>query len=259
MPRAAGRAFTLTELLVLLGIMAVLLAAIVPVLFAGRHHARLRHNETQVRGIHQSFLVWTSSSKRGGLGEGPYYPGLEWRAGQPTPNGDMTGFSGDGTHPAGRFAALLQGNFFTPDYLINPVDQIKVPVVYDWDTAGDTDYATLTNDNYSYAVLALPGSENERQEWRETLNPQAVVLGDRARGTDARDISSLWSSEAGGEWRGHVGRNDNSVSWSESHVFNDTQYGSGEVNPLDDLFADDPDADDAFLVHEDAVTAYSAN
>ena len=37
-----------------------------------------------------------------------------------------------------------------------------------------------------------------------------------------------------------------------------TRYGEGSINATDDLFADDPNADDAFLVFEDATTSYSS-
>ena len=254
MPPPQNRAFSLVEALILIGIVAILIALLLPVLAYQRKQTRITQNATQVRGIHQSFIVWASSSRRGG--RTPFFPGLDWGSGTPTPEGPDTAFSGDGTQPAARFALLLNRNFFTPDYLLNPADRYKTAARPD----ANGDYFGLTEDHFSYAVLALTGNEHERAEWSETLNSDAYVLADRAIGTGPGDVSSVWSPVNGtptGTWTGHASANDNRVEFALSQTINHTRYGAGEVNRVDDLFADDPAADDAFLVHEDASTAYS--
>ncbi|MBB6429391.1 hypothetical protein [Algisphaera agarilytica] len=255
MRRPPVSAFTIVEALILLGTISVLIALLLPLLHAGRRNAQKSSNQTQLRGIHRSFVVWTQSSKHP---VGPYYPGLNRETGQVIPDGERTGFSGDGTQPAARLAPLIAANFITPDYIINPNDKVKKPIVFDQTPTGTQSYAALTNENYSYSMLALPGSENTKAEWQETLNPAAVVLSDRAIGSGPNDISSVWTDPDSGAWLGGIVRNDNSTSREETHILNDTQYGEGDINPLDDVFADEPDADDGFLVHEDATTAYSA-
>lgn len=252
----SSRAFTLIETLVLIGIIAVLIAIVITALFTMRRESQLLKNQNQVRGLHQSFVTWSHASQRGALL--PSYPGREWGDERPiTPDGPKTEFSGPGDEPAARFAMLMAGNYFTPDYIINPADPAKRPIIFDQTPSSSVAYATLTSENYSYAMLALPGSENEAAEWEETLNADAVVLSDRARGAGPGNISSVWTRQNAGRWEGHVARNDGSAAFETSHEIKDTRYGQGEVNTTDDLFADAPDADDAYLVHADATTAYS--
>ncbi len=84
------------------------------------------------------------------------------------------------------------------------------------------------------------------------------MMGDRAIGTGRDDLSGVWTDPGSGDWRGGVVRNDSSTSFETSAEFEQTKYGNALVNELDYLFEDAPDTSDAFLVHEDAVTAYSA-
>ncbi|MEM7627028.1 MAG: hypothetical protein AAF333_15640 [Planctomycetota bacterium] len=257
MTRAHRPAFSLVEALILIGVVAVLIAVLLPILAYQRKQQRITQNATQLGGIHQSFVAWTSSSKRGRPTAGFFFPGLDWNSGTVTPDGPKTEFSGDGAHPAARFALLLNANFFTHEYILNPVDPSKTAALPN----ADGEYTGVKSAHYSYAVLALPGSDNERAEWTETLNPSAYVLADRAIGTGPNDVTSVWSTPHGtpaGTWTGHVAGNDGRVDFAASQTLNHTRYGAGAVNRTDDLFADDPAADDAFLVHQDATTAYSA-
>ena len=176
-------------------------------------------------------------------------------------DGPDTGYSGDGTQPGARFWMMMEKNYFTPDYIINPIDPPSVK--YAVATAGDP----VLPANYSYAVLGLCPSRTaeEKAEWSETLNTSAIVLSDRAIGTGRADEQSPWGtygkgtypSGGPGDWRGTIVRNDNSTGFESTAEFADTEYGKGTVNPLDHLFEDDAAADDAYLVHGDATTAYS--
>ena len=168
-------------------------------------------------------------------------------------DGPRTDYNGTGDLPAARFALLLNGNFFTPEYLLNPADPVSVPAVIDPAT---NEYRGLRAENYSYAVTALPGTENERAEWWKTLNFDAVVLADRAIGS-ATKTSSVWTQRPGAGWHGYFARNDNTISWAESPTVKNTRFGTGKVNATDHLFVDDPTADDAFLVHENATAGFS--
>ena len=84
-------------------------------------------------------------------------------------------------------------------------------------------------------------------------------MSDRAIGTGPDDISSLWTERGSGDWRGGIVRNDNSTAFDTQQVADQTKYGSHPANRTDDLFADNAETVDAFLVHDDAVTAYSAD
>ncbi|MEO0514772.1 MAG: hypothetical protein AAF086_05690 [Planctomycetota bacterium] len=231
-----------------------------------RVHPALSNN-TQLRGIHQAFVTFAQSNKKGG--NDGYFPGLDG-SGNVVPDGEATGFSGDGTQPAARMRMLLDGNFFTPDYMINFADARAVEYEFTKHLSADPKNP-LTAEHFSYAVLEITGAltlgeESPKDwsqygraiEWKETLNTGAIVMGDRAIGTDRDDISSVWTETGSGDWRGGVVRNDNSTSFETTAEFEQTKYGNQDANELDHLFEDAPDVTDAFLVHEDAVMAYSA-
>ena len=268
MPPRTPSAFTLLELLAVIIVVMVLMSVVLPTLAYLQPQRRLAMNQRQLRGIHQGMITWTHMSRLGTV-EVLAYPGIDWRDGTPVPNGPKTGYSGNGTVPGARLWTMLEGNFFTPEYIINPQDATAVEVQIDPVTSK---YQPLTARNHSYAMLSLMGSPNETSEWivrslvpessevrsADKLDSGAVILGDRAIGTGPADISSVWTESASGDWRGHVVRKDNSIVFETNPVVSPTKYGQGHANINDDLFADDPTADDALLVHDDAVTAYSA-
>lgn len=247
------RGFNIVGVLIAMVLVAIAIALLLPALESSRREDRILQNTNQLRWIHQGMVMYASPGIK--TESHGYFPGMNPRTGEIHPDGMDTGYSGDGSLPAARFCALLN-NYFSdsPEYLISPQDSQKtaaIPGQYNV-------YTRLTASNYSFAVLALSGTDNERAEWAETLSSDAVVLSDRAIGTGPANLSSLWTTRGSGDWTGGVVRNDNSTSTSKTPLIENTCYGTGEVNPLDDLFTDDPDADDAFLVHEDATTAYSA-
>ena len=137
---------------------------------------------------------------------------------------------------------MLNGNFFTPEYVINPADAGGQEAELD---------VVIATTNFSYAFLDIgfaPGTAADtegpttfagnRQEWRETLNTQAIVLSDLNTGADAGALrSSVWTEEDSGDWRGGVVRNDNSTGFeTDSTNFSQTKYGNNEANTTDDLF-----------------------
>ncbi|WP_221435399.1 hypothetical protein [Algisphaera agarilytica] len=223
------------------------------------------NNNTQLRGIHQGFVIFAQSNKKGG--NDGYFPGMD-SSGNILPDGEATGYSGDGTEPASRLRMMLEGNFVTPDYIINPADTRAMEAEIQ---PGQVEYQGLTADHFSYAMLGLaealrhqegryePGDDLRAIEWKETLNTAAIVLSDRALGTDRKNISSVFTEPGSGDWRGGVVRNDNSTSFETQTEFEDTKYGNNDANDFDHIFEDEPNASDAFLVFEDAVTAYSKN
>ncbi len=195
-------------------------------------------------------VTWSQSNQRGG--NDGYYPGLD-TSGNVVPNGPLTGYSGDGTQPAARLWMLLNGGFLAPEDLASPLDthhaELAVP------PGGPI--PPVTHEHFSYALQSLAGHPGERDEWKQTLNTATVVMGDRAIGTGPADISSDWTEQGSGDWRGAVVRNDNSTAFETRPALNNTRYGQHPSQSLDNLFEDEPAHADAYLVHDDATTSHS--
>lgn len=214
--------FTLIELLVVISIIALLIAILLPALGAARLSARKLQSNTQLRGMHQAMVTFGQSNKG-------YFPGLR-------SSGDQWVLSADndaaahGSTVMARYAILLEGDFFTPDYAIHPNDP-QPHTAYDPNSGTPLDYR-----NYSYAMLELVrtnggnglntvagNSDYKRGEWRETLNSQAIIMSDRLIDVpptgfgDPSTYTGIWSDDPGeSEW---------GVVWNDNHtVFERTPY-----------------------------------
>ncbi|MEM6394642.1 MAG: hypothetical protein AAF797_17895 [Planctomycetota bacterium] len=234
------RGFGLMELLVVLGVLVVLGSVALATTANNRRSARQATNSTQLRGIHQGCVIYAQGNRG-------HFPGLAG-TGAVLPGKDIPFRVRDGRHTASRFALLLAANTFTPEYIINPADTDADLFEMPRGDQKDVQEDLLTTDHHSYATLnvdAPQGVVNERiKEWSETLNTRAVVQGDRNTGVDGgRQVSSVWTEQDSGDWRGTVVHNDNSTSFETTQVKDMTQYGAGEVNRGDSLFESEGGAD----------------
>jgi type II secretory pathway pseudopilin PulG len=249
-----SRALSLSELLVVIVILALIIGVLFPVLSSRMRssaHASAQFHVLSV--LHQAQLFFAQDNN-------------DWYAGYDRDGGDPTGHVFNGSQqiearggagtwgsgnwdvtsaatPAWRFRRLFENNYFTPEYLISPIDN-RSPWVID---------TPLTPDNFSFAMLQIDtdGDGNyvttaRTSEYKSTNNYGAAVMADRCIRSGSgvgrtyagiRSIHTNPSDLTANDWKGSVVWNDNHVSFESSPVV-ETVYG-GQVWPSDNLFLDD--------------------
>ena len=229
-------AFTLIELLVVISIIALLIAILLPALGAARLSARKAQSSTQLRGTHQAMVTFAQSNKG-------FFPGLRSSGNQWVLSAENDA-AAHGSTVMARYAILLQGDYFTPDYALHPNDP-QPHTAYDPNSGTPLDYR-----NYSYAMLELVRTNNnnglntvagnsdyKRGEWRETMNSQAIIMSDRlievTTFADPSTYTGIWSDRPGeSEWG--VVWNDNHTAFERTPLF-ETRY-TRVSNTSDDLY-----------------------
>ena len=93
--------------------------------------------------------------------------------------------------------SCLNRDSFTPEYAISPFDSLQPA------KPGDQLVTDDATGNVSYAMLSIAGDpavdpavKARRDEWSETLNPDAIVVSDRLVGNVASGMRSVLTGKA---------------------------------------------------------------
>ena len=235
-PRPNGT--TLVEVLVAITAIIVIAALLMPARHGHRTHCHTTTGNTHLRGIHQGMIIYAQNNKTGG--SAGRFPGLDALGRRTKPR------------VQDRYRIMLEANLFTGAYAISPSDTGKTA----WTTG------PVTTNNYSFAMLQLPEKGERTVEWGETLNPEAIVLSNRNRGTAQQPRGPLTGTtkdwldlyffrvpiaDYGPGWAGRVVYNDNHVQMQDGVIVPRTRYGSA-THQQDHLFRSAA-GDDACLIY----------
>ncbi len=266
------RGFTLIELLVVMGIIALLLAILLPALGRARATAKRVKDSTQIQQVHKGFITLS----------------IDYRGLFPTPGlidriGNVPGVGAEdlsmNTHGNMYSACVMQGAFDTQS-LVSPAEistNVLAMANYNFDAYNVVD---PTNDMYwdplfksnlallshtSYGTCHLAGARKAR-EWRDTKNSRFAVIGNRGVQNGSLTPTTYNASRTLGihggakQWEGNVGFNDNHVVFEDKFqpdgITTFTATGS-TVPVVDNIFADDAAAAtaDSWLTVISAATA----
>jgi prepilin-type N-terminal cleavage/methylation domain-containing protein/prepilin-type processing-associated H-X9-DG protein len=266
-PRNGRRSgFTLIELLVVMGIIALLLAILLPALNRARATTKRVKDATQIQQVHKGFLTLAREFN----GVFPT-PGLIDRLpvnGQNRPGAGNEDVS-QNDH-AKLYAACIAQNAFSTDVLVTPAEvstNVLVMANYNHDA-----YQPITTDQYwdplfqadlrpgqiahvSYGTLELNGQRKSKQ-WRDTLDSKFVVLANR--GVQNGDYTAnVYNASKTLQIHGGAKEWDGNICFNDGHVIYDkkfqpdgiVQFTSNNTTIDDNIFKDDAEAltGDAFL------------
>ncbi len=241
------RGFTQVDAMVITGVVSLvallLMGLFLPVLGRRSGCSNQMKNSSQIRGIHQSMVIFAQNN-------GTHLPGLDAYGNiLPADAKDFSLLAGNnltGASMAARNYILLNGSFVAGDLLINPQD-----VLIKWSDSK----LMPTTDQFSYSLLRIGMGPTTTDigrhagrivEWRDNANSQAILIADRNTAAQAvsNQIRSVWStSSSGADWKGTVLWGDNHAEYLNATngrlgtLSLNTKYGS-TLNSDDFLFSE---------------------
>lgn len=248
------RGFTLIELLVVMAIIALLIGLLLPALAKARAQAKLLKDSSQIRGIHQSWLVFSREF------EGVFpTPGLINRLADPvlgqTPGRGPEALA-ENNH-ANLHSVCIMNNYYTPELAVGPTEPSgKVSIKDDynwemlniqndiyWDTTFVCDVANASvGSNLSYASMPIAG-ERKLKQWRESLDSAWAIVGNRGVSggvVDAAYKDSITLQIHGKkQWLGNICYNDNHVKPEKAFLPENVNYFAAGVATPDNIFRND--------------------
>lgn len=251
------RGFTLIELLVVMAIIALLIGLLLPALAKARAQAKLIKDGSQIRGIHQSWLIFAREF------EGVFpIPGVIQRQEVNLPTGGTAIMPGRGdenkvlnTHD-NLYSACIMQNYFTPIFCVGPTEpsgNVFVMDNFNWDLYNPIDNIYWDEDfdadlqvgaNFSYAQMPM-GGKRRAVEWRESLNEKFAIVGNRGvkNGSIEEDdyLDSITIETHGGrkQWLGNIVFNDNHVRVENTFTPDGINYREAGVTLIDNIFRND--------------------
>ncbi len=243
-PRAFSR-IDATVLICIVTAVAGILYFLTPSLSNDRRPATYFRNSSQMRGIHQSMVIFAQDNNT-------YLPGLD-NIGVPLASNFLLfsrtyGNTLSGTAMSTRYYILLNGSYIMGDLLINPNESLSK-----W--SNSTSFPATGQ--FSYSLLRIGDSSNattfgnqyhRAAEWRDSANSQAILISDRntASAPTSDKVRSVWSTSPGtaADWKGTVLWGDNHTEFLSATnarlatLSLTTKYGS-TINSDDFLFSSD--------------------
>lgn len=267
-PMNRKRGFTLIELLVVMAIIALLIGLLLPALAKARASAKLIKDGSQIRGIHQSWLIFS----REFAGVFPV-PGLIKRL---EFGGEIIPGRGDenkrqNTHQ-NLYSACIMQNYFSPELCVGPTEpngNVFVMDTYNWELYNPLDNihwdelfdADLSSgSNISYAQMPM-GGKRRTVNWRESLNERFAMVGNRGvkhgslEPTDYLDSLALEIHGGRKSWLGNICFNDNHVTTENSFTPEGLNYRDAGETFVDNLFKNDMGPTVVSYVGEDSWLA----